>query len=123
MNFDFLTLLNKSILGFRHGDADGFPVIWQPSARNTNESIKSRRFRVSSIKKILICGELGPDLHGRSLCFRRYNFPSICHSLVFIQALGSGPTTRRPREPPGPTGESWEQSGPFIYIFRGLVNL
>lgn len=42
-----------------------------------------------SIKKILICGELGPDLHGRSLCFCRYNFFSICHSLVFIKALGS----------------------------------
>lgn len=27
MNFDFLTLLNKSILGFRHSDTDSFSLL------------------------------------------------------------------------------------------------
>lgn len=74
MNFDFLTLLNKSILGSDTAVQTVFSVTQLPAAWNTNERIKSWGFCRRAIKKILICGELGPDLHGRRRCFCRYNF-------------------------------------------------
>lgn len=52
-------------------------------------ALRAGDFAGVSIKKILICGELGPDLHGRSLCFGRYHF-SLNMSLISI-CTSAGP--------------------------------